>query len=47
MTEQRTEPQDDSRCEHGLPETLDCEQCMWEQIVADDQATDEDYDDAE
>jgi hypothetical protein len=41
------QPPSDSRCEHGLPETIDCEQCMWAQTVADDQATDEDYDDAE
>jgi hypothetical protein len=40
-----TEPPIIARCEHGLPETLDCEQCLWAQTVADAQATDEDYDD--
>jgi hypothetical protein len=36
---------DDSRCEHGV-QSVECEQCIWEQSVLDDQATDEDYDDA-
>jgi hypothetical protein len=32
------------RCQHGLPIKLDCEQCQWERSVADDQASDEDWD---
>lgn len=39
------EPPPDARCEHGLPEDTNCEQCIREQSVADDQANDEDYDD--
>lgn len=32
------------RCEHGLPVETDCEQCIWEQSVADDQASNDDGD---
>jgi hypothetical protein len=31
----------DERCEHGV--AGNCEQCEWEQSVADDQAADEDW----
>ena len=46
MAESELEPLFTTRCEHGISEGSDCEQCIWEQSVMDDQATDEDYDDA-
>ena len=36
-------PLTQSRCEHGVPDAIDCEQCRWARHVADDQAADDDW----